>query len=392
MKSVVVIVENAADLPREELDGRTPLEVARCNAAARLASEGLTGVLGKAFGRVPNTPEARLAEFSGLDSDAVFRVARGSLEAASLDVDLSGFTHAYRGDFVTLDDGVLRDGRLQRLTLQETEALAAAVQSRFDPSRVRICPVAPARVAVLVRAPDADLARGVAPWRAEEEDVFDWPRRGAELIIEMIEKSAETLGRHTINDVRVDLGENPANALWLWGGGPLARLSPPPLRLRVMTQSAMASGFAQRLGVPVEPLHDPWAAAHPSDVVDVDAMRRTIEDCDRLIIYVEAPDAFFRGDAAEKVHLLERLDVMLTQPLVEVMRRVKQRRIALLSVDAAGEDDLDPHVPQPIVIWGSHLEPDAPAHWDEAACLEGLLSEVSPEQIRAILSGEQTWR
>jgi 2,3-bisphosphoglycerate-independent phosphoglycerate mutase len=388
VKSIVVIIENAADLPREELDGRTPLAVARCSAAARLAAEGVTGVLGKAFGRVPTTAEARLAEFSGLDVDAVSRVARGPLEAVSIDADLSGFTHAYRGDFVTLDDGVLRDGRLQRLTLQETAALAAAVQARFDPSRVRLCALAPARVAVLARAPDDDPARGIAPWRVEQEDVVDLPRRGADLMVEMIEKSAEALGRHPINDVRVDLGENPANALWLWGGGPLTRLPPPPLRLCVLTQSAMATGFARRLGAPVEPLLDPWAAAHPGDVVDADAMRHRLDAFDRLLVYVEAPDAFLRGAASEKVRLLERLDVMLTQPLVDLMRRVKQRRFALLSVDAAGADDLDQHVPQPIVIWGSHLEPDATAHWDETTCLGGLLSGLSRDEIRAILSGE----
>ncbi len=388
MKSLVVMLENAADRPRAELDGRTPLAVARCPAAARLASEGMSGVLGKAYGRGPSSPEARLAEFGGLDEDSVRFTARGPLEAASMDVDLDGFTHAYRGDFVTLDNGVLRDGRLQRMTLQETAQLAEAVQARFDPTRVRLHALAPARVAALVRAPGEDLARGSAPWRMEREEVIDLPARGSEIMAEMVEKSAQALARHPINDVRVDLGENPANAIWLWGGGPLARLAPPPLRLHVLTQSAMAAGFARLLGAGVEPLLDPWTAAQPSDVVDADAMRRRLAACDRLVVYVEAPDAFLRGPAAEKVHLLERIDVLLLQPLIDVFRRVKQRRFLLLSVDAAGADELDPAIPQPVALWGSHLEPDATAHWDENACRDGALSGLSREAVMSLLMGD----
>ena len=48
MKTVVVIVEGAADVPRKELEGRTPLAVARCPVATRLATEGQCGLLGMA--------------------------------------------------------------------------------------------------------------------------------------------------------------------------------------------------------------------------------------------------------------------------------------------------------------------------------------------------------
>lgn len=391
MKSLVVILESAADLPRAELDGRTPLAVARCPAAARLASEGLTGVLGKAAGRAPATAEARLAAFCGLDSDAVARVARGPLEAASLDVDTAGYTHAYRGELVTLDNGLLRDGRLKRLTLQETEQLAAAVQQRFDPKRVRVLARAPGRLSVLVRAEGEDLAPGEAPWLLENDEVYELPARGAELQTEMIEKSAEVLARHAINDIRVDLGENPANAIWLWGGGPLARLEPAPLRLHFFTQSAMAAGLARLLDAPVSPLLDPWTAAQPSDVVDADALRAWITACDRVVVYVEAPPEFIRGGAAEKVHLLERMDVLLLQPLIDVFRRVKQRRFLLAAVEAAQPSDPARRAPQPVAVWGSHLEPDAVQHWDEIACRGGSLSERSMNDLSALLLGDPSW-
>lgn len=391
MKSLVVILESAADHPRDELDGRTPLAVARCPAAARIASEGLTGVLGKAAGRGPATAEARLAAFCGLEPDAVARVARGPLEAASLEIDLSGYTHAYRGDLVTLDRGVLRDGYLARLTLQETEHLAAKVQERFDPKRVRLLARAPGRLVVLARAEGADLAPGEAPWLLENDEAYSPPSHGGELLEEMIEKSVESLARHAINDVRVDLGENPANAVWLWGGGPLARLDPSPLRLHFLTQSAMAAGLARLLGAPVEPLLDPWSATQPTDVVDAAALRQWITTCDRFVVYVEAPPEFIRGPASEKVHLLERTDVLLLQPLLEVFRRVKQRRFLLAAVEAALPEDSSRRTPQPIAVWGSHLEPDAVAHWDETSCRAGALTDRTLNDLSALLLGDLSW-
>lgn len=42
---------------------------------------------------------------------------------------------------------------------------------------------------------------------------------GAEGIIKLMEESRKILDKHEINQVRVDLKENPANMIWLWGQG-----------------------------------------------------------------------------------------------------------------------------------------------------------------------------
>ncbi|HMP76222.1 MAG TPA: hypothetical protein PKE12_08005 [Kiritimatiellia bacterium] len=388
MKSIVLIYENAADLPRKELDGRTPLEVARCPAATRLVLEGLGGSFAKASARAPGSAESRLAALCGVPEASAALAARGPLEAASLGIELADYSDAYCGELVTLDDGRVRDGRLARLTLQETEALAHAVQKLFDPARVRLLPRAPGRLAVLVRADGEDLAPGQAPWLLEGEEIDLLPRRGAELMGEMLEKSAQALARQTINDVRVDLGENPASAIWLWGGGPLARLGAPSLRTMVWTQSAMAAGLARQLGLPVQPLLDPWTAAQPSDVVDAGAVREWLGAVDRLVVYVEAPPEFLRESAREKVRLLERMDVLLTQPLLDVFKRVKERRFLLASVEAAVSEDAARRAPQVLALWGSHMEADGVEHWHETACREGRLAGVSMDDVVNRLMGD----
>lgn len=388
MKSVVLIYENAADLPQAALDRRTPLEVARCPAAARIVSEGRAGQLSRPSSRATLSAEACLAALCGVPAEARALLARGPLEAASMGLELDGYTHAYRADLVTLDDTVLRDGWLARLTLQETEQLAQVVQKVFDPARVRFVTRAPGRLLALVRAPDEDLAPGVAPWMQEGQEV-EWPRaRNEGLIREVLEKSAQHLARQTINDVRVDLGENPASAIWLWGGGPLARVaSAVPAPTLVLTQSAMAGGLARLLGLAVQPLMDPWAATHPGDVVDADALRAALHTHDRLVVYVESPPELRRGPARERVSLLERMDVLLTQPLLDVFKRIKQRRVVLASVDAAVPAEADRRVPALVGVWGSHLEPDAATRWDEPSCAKGALADATPEDVVDLMRG-----
>ncbi len=388
MKSIVLIYENVADQPQPELDGRTPLEVARCPAATRLVSEGWGGHLGKPARGPAGSAESVLAHLCGLPAAADL-VARGPLEAAAAGCDLAGYTHAYRGDLVTSDGGLLRDGRPARWTLQETVLLAQSIQQMFDPARVRLHAHGPGRVAVLARAEGEGLDAGRAPWLLEGEEVEKPAGRSSALIGEMMEKSAEVLARQTINDVRVDLGENPASVLWLWGGGPLARVAPPAAgRVRLVTQSAMAAGLARLAGMDVEPLLDPWSAAQPHDVVDPDRFRAWLHASDRLVFYVEAPPALYRGAAREKVHVLERMDKLLTQPLLDLFRRVKERRFLLAGVEAAAPAGAAARMPCLLALWGSHMEPDRVTHWDEPACRGGRLAGLAVQEIARLLTGE----
>lgn len=390
MKSVVLVYEDAAGAVQPELDGRTPLEVARCPAATRLVSEGRGGVLGKLAGRAVPTAEVRLAALCGAPPQTAALAARGPLEALALGVDVTGYSHAYRGELVTIDNGALRDSRLVRLTLQETEQFTQEIQKLFDPARVRLVAGAPGRVVVLVRAEGETLLAGQAPWLLEDEILESLPSpRGAELIREMLEKSAQALTRHAINDVRVDLGENPANALWLWGGGSLARLHTTfSGNLLMLTQSAMAAGLARAVGAHVETLADPWSATQTAEVVDRDTLQAWLQEYDRVVVYVESPPELRSGSAEERVRLLERMDVLLTQPLLEVFKWLKERRFALLSVDASVPEEAARRAPQLVALWGSRLEPDAVEHWDEASCKEGGLAGVSVNDLEKMLLGE----
>lgn len=393
MKSVLLVYENAADEPQRDLDGRTPLQVARCAAATRFAAEGRCGVLGKPPAGEVSRPEAVLAAMAGVPREEAWQVSRGPLEAESAGVDWTGFNYAYRADFVTIDEGQIRDGWLPKLSLQETERLTLSLQAEYDPTAVRFQVLGAGHLVVLLHVEDGRPAPGYAPWAVEGDMALAMPagKRGR-VACDIMEKAAAVLTRQTINDVRVDLGENPASGLWLWGGGPRVelpnRLGGRALQAAILTQSPMAAGLGRLLGMRVEPLLDPWAGAGPNDVLDAPRLANLLKDRDLLVLYVEAPAELVRGPAAEKVRLLERMDVLLTQAVLDGVKKIKMRRVVLATVDAAVGDAGRVSAPQPMALWGAHVEPDSVERWEEAACQDGKLGAVDPAGVLGLLSGE----
>ena len=382
MKTVVVIVEGAADIPRKELEGRTPLEVARCPVATRLATEGQCGLLGMAGSEKNRRQEVVTALLCGVPVDEALRLSRGPLELEGAGTKVDGYDFVYSGNFVTMDDHAIHENCLSRLSVKETSALAESVQSQFDPAAVRIVTLASSRVLALVKSEEMALAPGTPPALVGDDVRAFLPagKRG-ELARTVMDRAAKALANVTINDVRLDLGENPATHLWLWGGGrPYASKSifgGRPFKGCFLTQSWMARGFASASGMDVMTLDDPWAEDAESSAVDAAVLKQRLKDADFLLVFVEAPlrPAGY-GTAAEKVRLLERMDLLVLAPLAEALEGLGPCRVLLTS------DGVVPARPDrvPAVLWGEGVAADAAAHWDEASCAEGDLDVRSMEK------------
>ncbi len=388
MKTVVVIVEGAADVPRKELEGRTPLAVARCPVATRFAAEGRCGLLGMAGSEKHRRQEVVMASLCGVSMDEALRLSRGPLELAGTGAKADGYDFVYSGNFVTMDEHTIRENCLSRLSVKETAALAESVQSLFDPAAVRFVTLASSRVLVLVKSEEMMLAAGTPPALVGDDVRVCLPagKRG-ELARTIMDRAAKALADVTINDVRLDLGENPATHLWLWGGGkpyePKSMFGGQPRKGCVLTQSWMARGFAQACGMDVVLLDDPWAEDAESSAVDAATLKQRLVDSDFLLVLVEAPQRpAGYGTAAEKVRLLERMDLLVLAPLAEALKGLGPSRVLLTS------DGVVPVRPDrvPAVLWGDGVTADAAEHWDEASCREGDLDVKSMEKVFGALT------
>jgi 2,3-bisphosphoglycerate-independent phosphoglycerate mutase len=374
LKSVLVIIEGAADVPRDELIRRTPMAVARCPTATKLVSEGRGGLIAPLKPRFHGRHEMLLALWCGVSHEEAAGIARGPLEWEHAAGDWGGYNYAYVGNFVTIDNGVLREGNLSQLSMEETRVLASAIQEFFDPSEARLLPVAGGRVVVALKT-DGMPEPGVPPSKVEgETEAAILSPKKSELPRRIMDKAASVLERVTVNDVRVDLGENPATHLWLWGGGPAPKrpnLSGGRGRtFGMVTNSRMASGFAKLARMQLTDLPDPWSETAESPPIDAAGYGKLLAGVDCLTLYIEPPDrpdGF--GTASQKVHFLDRVDLLVLAPLLDAVAKAGPARVALATDGFLQRKSLK----APWAAWGRGIEPDQVQHWDEASCRNGGL-------------------
>ena len=388
MKTVLVVCEGAADSPRRELEGRTPLQVARCAHAERLAREGRCGWMSLPDHPDEQRPEAMLALLCGATRPEALQLHRGPLEAATLQLDLAGYTHAYRGNFVTLDGQQVRESCVGRLSPEETQALAAAMQDRFDPAVARFVPCGSARVVVLVRSEQEAVSAGLHPALADGGlDLYLPQGRKGEWARKVLDESGRVLARLTLNEVRVDLGENPATHLWLWGGGRF--YTPGPRVGAVLTNSRMALGLARTLQMEAIELRDPWSEDPALSAANAETFAGALERHDRVLVYVAAPrePADF-GTPAEKVRLLERFDLTLLGPLIRALEARAPARLILTADNNLGPAGVEPPARIPVASWRHGVQLEGAPRWDEQACRNGALGRLAPEDVHALLRGD----
>jgi len=395
MKCAIVLYEGAADFALENLQGRTPLEAARCPNAAHLAALGQTGLLAPVGSGFEARTEVRIAAFLGLPPKTATALERAPLEAAGLGVDTAGYDLVCRANFLTADGPNLVATRPGPARPEEIDALLQALQANWPEAAVKFVPLGDWSVLVLVKTLQTVQHR---PAQAEPpflleigcrlDEFMPADEAGAPLN-EIMARSREILGRHEVNAVRVDLGEDPANMLWLWGAGrPQSRLTE-PVRLRgcIISQSPLARGLAQLCGMPALGLHEPWRDG-PVAFKVADAVAAAREH-DLLFVYAPAPrDLAGYGSAGEKVRALEALDHRVLGPFIEVLEAERPFRIALASDGAIATETGQPAAGDcPVAIAGEAVEPDTTTRWDEKAVLDGTLGTVSPGDVWARLTG-----
>lgn len=384
------MVEGAADVACDELEGATPLQVARSVHATALAERGASGWIdwSRETGGTYRA-EHGLALLLGIPAAEARTLRRGPVEAAGSGLDPSTWTYAYRGNLITADEHSVRDARAAGLSLDETEWLANALRDDAKETTVSLAVVGPARLVVAFDRMHGDVDPGFAPEPGAPLDgANEMPRRYGERAA-LMRRSRDVLSIQSINEVRVDLGENPANMLWLWGGGPPAVMGAPfsgrPVNAVMVSNSPLARGLAGLCGMPHVALGEPWSELAKPELPGLDRVAKLVRDHDLVIVYVEAPEEQGRfGSAMEKMKALDRVDFHVLRPLVEVIEREGD---GLLALAALPEDGAEEAV-TPFCCRGSTVVRDGVARWDELAAREGALGCRTAHGLLNIVLGE----
>jgi len=364
-KFIVLVGDGMADYPIEELDMRTPLEAARTPNMDFVAKNGTMGQAKTIPDKM--TPASDVANLSILGYDPKkYYSGRGPLEAANMGIELEEDDVAFRCNLITAAGDTLLDYSAGHIKSTEAEKLIKFLDQKLGTNKTRFFNGMSYRHLFLAKR-GAELKLQNLKCLAPHDIIGQSIKRNlpkgdnADLIIKLMRDSREILESHEINHVRLDLKENPANMIWLWGQG--IKPNMPKfidkfgIKGSVISAVDLIKGLGRILGLEV--INVPGATGYYDTDYQgkADAAIRSLRKTDFVFVHVEAPDeAGHNGDLREKLTAIERFDQLVVGSFLEYCKGKHDFRIMVLP-DHATPLSLKTHTPEaiPFAIYGKDI-------------------------------------
>jgi 2,3-bisphosphoglycerate-independent phosphoglycerate mutase len=383
MRYLLVLIDGLPDTPLKELGGKTPLEAATTPTLDKLATSGRLGTI-RTLPR-DEAPETLAALFTLLGyPPGPYLTGRGYYEALSMGLMLSEQEWCFRLQFVTTVDGKMVDTRAGGVSEQEGRELLKALEQHFKQSKVRFVQGRGHNHLLVVDGVDFSGLTTVSPFNVVNlplsEHLPEGP--GAEPLLKVINEAPSVLAKHEVNRVRVDLRQNPANGVWIWGGG--TAVDVPGFKKTFGLDAAMVSyselfrGVAVATGIRVvnpgespfvhdasgrmAPVNPDREAAKTSETEEISRILQSAEAAlhatDFVIAHFNYPDDYsHQGDAQGKVRSIELIDRHFLKPLYKNLAERDDVRLTIVPtlmcrVETRQHDER----PVPFMMWGPGVE------------------------------------
>ena len=358
MKYIILVGDGMADYPIAELGNRTPLEAARKQGMDFIAKHGRLGRV-KTIPQKMN-PASDVANLSILGYDPLkYYTGRGPLEAANLGIDLGNDDVAFRCNLITASGDKLVDYSAGHISTKEACLLINSLDKNLGNDRIKFYPGISYRHLMLVKGGREQHLEKITcrpPHDIRGESINKNLPRGenSEILTKLMSDSRQILSTHEINQVRLDLKENPANMVWLWGQG--VRPEMPPFKEKyglsgsVISAVDLIKGLGKILGLEV--INVPGATGYydTNYAGKTEAALSSLQKRDFVFLHLEAPDeAGHNGDLREKIAAIERFDQLIVSPILNAFKNRDDFRILVLP-DHATPISVRTHTAEPVLF------------------------------------------
>ena len=365
MKYAILVGDGMSDLPVPELDGRTPLEVAKIPNMNEIVKAGMIGLVKTVpRGMKPASDIANLA-IMGYDPKSYY-TGRGPLEAANMGIELDGDEIAFRCNLITANNDVLADYSSGHIGSKEAAILIGEVNKALGTDRIKFYPGKSYRHLAVIKTKTREELESLKktactpPHDITGKSISKHlPKgKGAELLIRLMEASRPVLEKHEINRVRVDLKENPGNMIWLWGQGTNPNM--PSFKGlfgisgSVISAVDLVNGIGRLTGLDVISVPGVTGYYDTNYKGKGEYAVSSLEKNDFIFVHVEPPDeAGHNGDARAKITAIENFDKYVVGAMWSHFKGMKEYRILVLA-DHATPVTLRTHTsdPAPFVMAG----------------------------------------
>ena len=326
MKYIILVPDGMADLPLEELNDRTCMEAAHTPNMDTIARKGVVGLARNVpKGMIPASDVANLS-ILGYDPHKYY-CGRGPLEAANLGVELGENDVAFRFNTITCHDDKMVDYSAGHISTKESSVLVDILASELGSEKFNFFAGKSYRNLLVVRCADKAEADDLSKVKCfPPHDILDmsisrhFPK--APELVRIMERSKDILENNDINKVRIDLKQNPANMIWLWGQG--KRPDIPKFEDAYSVSGGIVSavdllkGLGRVLGLQVPDVRGATGYYDTNYDAKAQAALDILEKNDMVFVHVEAPDeAGHNGDIREKIRAIENFDGKIAGKIIK---------------------------------------------------------------------------
>jgi 2,3-bisphosphoglycerate-independent phosphoglycerate mutase len=392
VKYIVFVPDGCADLPLEELGGRTPLEAARMPNLQALAREAEVGRARVIPAGLPAGSDVGNMSILGYDP-VRYHTGRAPIEAAAMGVALGADEVAYRCNLVTLSDHgspgaeamTMDDFAAGHLSSEQSHPIVAALDAALGNGRdgVRFHAGVEYRHLCVVPRDWAD-AECTPPHDLTGAAVV-WPTGPSASKLQRLMDAS----RPVVAGAAAAVG-SVATQIWLWGQGAMPALPSFEQTYGVAGRLTSAVDLVQGLGVltGIEVVDVAGATAgFDNDYrAQADACLRSLTDRDFFLVHVEATDeAGHQGLAEVKVDALERWDRDIIGPVLSALRANDAPFRVLLLPDHATPCALRTHTDQPVpYLFFDSQHPGAGGAYSESGVAASPLVEAHDLMARLL--------
>ncbi len=394
MKFAVLIGDGMGDYPRADLGGKTVLEAASTPNMDWIALHGKGGLAQTIPPSMHPGSDVANMEILGYDTTKFF-TGRAVFEALSMGHLLGKDDVAYRTNFVTLKDGVMKDYSAGHITTEEAGELIKLLDDAIGSQTIRFYPGVSYRH-LMVWSGGTDAAATTPP-----HDIIDQPYaphlpsgEGADTLNAVMERAGEVLAEALLNKKRIASDKLPATHIWLWGQG--KRLELPSIEDTFGIKGSVISAvdLIKGIGVAVglKPIFVPGATGYIDTNYrgKAEAALESLKERDFVYVHVESPDETgHNGDLALKIKAIEDFD---REVVGTILADFSKRDDAAVLVTCDHRTPLVKRThtrePVPFAYYSAGITPDDMTTFSERAAESGSVPTLLGHQLMNHFIGE----
>lgn len=389
--------DGMADEPCDLLKGKTPLEAAYTPALDSLAAEGCNGLLST----VPEgySPGSEIAHLSllGYNLPDVFE-GRGSLEAASMGIEIDPDEMAMRCNLICIDEeGRIKNHSAGHISTEEADQLIKALNEGLGDGRASFYTGVSYRHLLKVRNGDKRIlctpphdVPGTPAVDVMIKPEVDEAIETSDYLNRLILDSQKILSSHPVNIKRKMEGKDQANSIWPWSAGykPAMKTMHELFGIGkgyVISAVDLINGIGVYAGL--TPIHVEGATG----LFDTNyegkvqaALDVLNKDADFVFLHIEASDeAGHEGDIELKKKTIEALDRRVVAPIVKALKDSGEDFTIAVLPDHPTPCTLRTHTssPVPFIIYKPGIKPDKVKEYSERNALDGSYGRMKGDEF-----------